>query len=86
MDEVYLSSDRPDGAGTQMQTPAEIQQRWRYLRDLLRNQLARFEGGTLYVRSNAVDVSASAIATLKREVAEFDRLILAGSANVAVVL
>lgn len=68
-----------------MQTPAQAQQRWRFLRDLLRDQLARFEGGTLHVRSNAVDVSASTIATLKREVAEFDRLILMGPVNVAVV-
>lgn len=68
-----------------MQTPAQIQQRWRFLRDLLQDQLGRFEGGTLHVRSNTVDVSASAIATLRREVAEFDRLILAGPANAAVV-
>ena len=60
-----------------MQTPAEIQERWGYLRGLLLDQLARFEGGTLQVHSNDVDVSASAIETLKQNIAEFGRLILA---------
>lgn len=64
-----------------MQTPAEIQERWRYLRNLLLDQLARFQGGTLQVRANDVDVSASAIETLKRNIAEFDGLILAAPAR-----
>ena len=60
-----------------MQTPAEIQERWRYLRNLLLDQLARFQGGTLQAHANDVDVSASAIETLKQNIAEFDGLILA---------
>lgn len=68
-----------------MQTSAQVQNRRRYLRDLLLDQLARFEGGTLHVRSNTVDVSGLAVATLRREVAEFDRLISTSPTNLAVV-
>jgi len=58
-----------------METPAEVRERWRYLRELLIEQLGRFEDGVLRMHSNEVDVSAAAIETLKRHIAEFDALI-----------
>lgn len=58
-----------------METPAEIEQRWRYLRDLLIEQLERFEVGVYTLHSNSEDVSAEAIAKLKRNILDFDQLI-----------
>ncbi len=58
-----------------METPAEIRERWRYLRDLLIDQLGRFEGGTLQIHSNDEDVSAAAIKRLKQNIVDFDNLI-----------
>jgi hypothetical protein len=58
-----------------METPAEIRERWRYLRDLLIQQLGRFESGALHMHSNDVDVSERAIAMLKQHIEDFDELI-----------
>jgi len=58
-----------------METPAEIEQRWRYLRDLLISQLDRFEAGVYTLHSNSQDVSAGAIAKLKHDILDFDQLI-----------
>jgi hypothetical protein len=58
-----------------METPAEIRERWRYLRDLLIDQLSRFESGALRLHANDVDVSANAIAKLKRNIMDFDTMI-----------
>jgi hypothetical protein len=58
-----------------METETEIRDRWRYLRDLLIDQLGRFERGTLQLHSNEVDVSSGAMATLKRHIEDFDQLI-----------
>lgn len=58
-----------------METPAEIRERWRYLRDLLIDQLSRFESGTLQIHSNDEDVSAAAIKRLKQNILDFDNLI-----------
>ena len=58
-----------------METPAEIADRWRYLRQLLHEQLARLEKGTLQMHSGGDNVSAGAIAHLKREIEDFDGLI-----------
>ncbi|MBV9510509.1 MAG: hypothetical protein JO303_09550 [Caulobacteraceae bacterium] len=58
-----------------METPAEIRERWRYLRDLLIEQLSQFESGALHLHSNSEDVSAGAIARLKRDIFDFDHLI-----------
>lgn len=58
-----------------METPADIEQRWRYLRDLLIQQLDRFENGVLTLHSNDQDVSGEAIAKLKRNILDFDELI-----------
>lgn len=58
-----------------METPAEIRERWRYLRDLLIEQLTRFESGILQIHSNDVNVSAGAIKKLKENIADFDNLI-----------
>jgi hypothetical protein len=58
-----------------METPAEIRERWRYLRDLLIDQLGRFESGALQMHSGDENVSAGAIAKLKRDIKDFDELI-----------
>jgi hypothetical protein len=58
-----------------METQTEIRERWQYLRDLLINQLARFESGALQMHSSDVNVSAGAIRTLKQHIIDFDELI-----------
>ena len=58
-----------------METPAEIRERWRYLRDLLINQLERFESGAMQMHSGGEDVSPGAIVMIKRHIREFDELI-----------
>lgn len=58
-----------------METAAEITERWRYLRDLLIDQLSRFESGELQMHSNDRNVSETAIAKLKRDIGDFDELI-----------
>ncbi len=59
-----------------METPAEIRDRWRYLRDLLMTQLERFESGAMQMHSDEENVSAGAIVMLKRHIKEFDELIV----------
>ena len=51
-------------------------QRWRDLREMLIRQLDMFESGALTLRTDQVDVSPAAVADLKREIIEFDALIL----------
>jgi len=63
-----------------METDAQILQRWRDLREMLIGQLDMFEKGSLILRSNGVDISAVAIADLKRSILEFDALITKGEA------
>lgn len=58
-----------------METEAEIRERWRYLRDLLIDQLDRFERGVLQLHSDDLNVSAGAIAKLKQNILDFDTLI-----------
>ena len=58
-----------------METPAEIRERWRYLRDLLMGQLDRFENGAMQMHSGGENVSAGAIVMIKRHIKEFDELI-----------
>ncbi len=58
-----------------METPAEIRERWRYLRDLLIDQLDRFETGAMQMHSDDENVSAGAIVMIKRHIKEFDELI-----------
>jgi hypothetical protein len=58
-----------------METPAEIRERWRYLRDLLMQQLDRFESGALQMHSNDENVSGGAVAKLKQNIKDFDELI-----------
>jgi hypothetical protein len=57
------------------ETDAQIADRWRALRQLLHEQLAQFETGTLQLHSGADNVSAGAITRLKREIDGFDALI-----------
>jgi hypothetical protein len=64
-----------------METPAEIRERWSYLRDLLIEQLSRFESGIMQLHANDVNVSAGAIATLKRKIQDFDELIARSEAR-----
>jgi hypothetical protein len=58
-----------------METELEIANRWRYLRQLLHEQLAQFEAGTLQIHAGDENVSKAAIARLKREIDDFDGLI-----------
>ena len=52
-----------------------IVQRWRDLREMLILQLDMFHSGNISLTSNSIDVSAEAIANLKREIFAFDALI-----------
>ncbi len=58
-----------------METRHEIIHRWRYLRDLLIDQLSRFETGAFTIRAHDEDVSAAAIAKLKQHILDFDEMI-----------
>ncbi len=58
-----------------MEPHSEVVQRWRYLRDLLIDQLNRFESGVMKMHSDNVDVSAGAIVKLKQNIIDFDTLI-----------
>jgi hypothetical protein len=58
-----------------VETPVEIRARWRYLRELLMQQLGRFESGVLQMHANELDVTEDAIAKLKRNIQDFDELI-----------
>ena len=58
-----------------MESRSEVVQRWRYLRDLLIDQLNRFESGVMKMHSDNVDVSAGAIVKLKQNIIDFDTLI-----------
>jgi hypothetical protein len=58
-----------------METPEEIRIRWRYLRDLLIEQLTRFQNGGMRMHTAGEDTSHSAIAVLKQNIADFDTLI-----------
>lgn len=53
----------------------QILQRWRDLREMLIRQLEMFETGGLTLRSNAGDVSLSAVADLRTNILAFDALI-----------
>lgn len=64
-----------------METPAEIRSRWSYLRDLLIEQLGRFESGEYRILAADVDISAGAIARLKQEILDFDQLIARSEAR-----
>lgn len=59
----------------EMETELEIANRWRYLRQLLQEQLAQFEAGTLRIHAGDEDVSRAAIGRLKKEIEDFDGLI-----------
>jgi hypothetical protein len=52
-----------------------VVQRWRDLREMLVRQLDMFDSGAISLTSNSVDVSAEAIANLRREIFAFDALI-----------
>ena len=58
-----------------MATALQIANRWRYLRELLSEQLAHFEAGTLRIHTGVEDVSDAAIERVKKEIQEFDALI-----------
>jgi hypothetical protein len=64
-----------------LETPAEIRERWAYLRDLLIEQLSRFESGALRIHTADVDVSAAAIVKLKNNIRDFDELIARSDAR-----
>jgi hypothetical protein len=64
-----------------METSAEIRERWRYLRELLIDQLGRFESGVMQMHSAGVDVSPDVIVRLKKEILEFDNMIARSEAR-----
>lgn len=64
-----------------METSAEIRERWRYLRDLLIEQLGRFESGLLQLHAHEVNVSPDVIIRLKREIRDFDQMIARSEAR-----
>jgi len=64
-----------------METPEEIRVRWRYLRDLLMDQLGRFESGAMQMRTAGLDVSPDVIVRLKKEILEFDNMIARSEAR-----
>ena len=64
-----------------METPSEIRERWRYLRDLLIEQLGRFESGAMQMHSDEENVSSGAIVMIKRHIKEFDQLIARSEAR-----
>ena len=66
-----------------METQAEIRERWRYLRDLLIEQLDRFESGAMQMHSDNENVSAGAIVMIKRHIKQFDELIARSEAREA---
>jgi hypothetical protein len=66
-----------------MRADPTVVERWRYLREILTQQLDRFEDGSLSLKSGSVDVSGRAIAKLQREILEFDALISEDDAKVA---
>ena len=71
---IKAAEDRP-APGDVMESRSEVVQRWRYLRDLLIDQLSRFESGVMKMHSDNVDVSAGAIVKLKQNIIDFDTLI-----------
>ena len=58
-----------------MEAHSEVVKRWRYLRDLLIDQLERFESGAMKMHSDNVDVSSRVITKLKQNILDFDTLI-----------
>ena len=68
-----------NGQAPATETPEQVVQRWRTLREMLIRQLDRFETGGLTLHSNNADVSSSAIADLKNNILEFDALISDGA-------
>jgi hypothetical protein len=58
-----------------MPTREKIVERWRYLRGLMIEQLEALEAGALQMHTNDINISATAVAKLKRAIAEFDALI-----------
>lgn len=60
-----------------METPEEIRVRWRYLRDLLVEQLSHFESGAVQMHEAGLNVSSDAIWILKQNIQDFDELISA---------
>ena len=64
-----------------METQEELRVRWRYLRDLLIEQLGRFESGDLQMRQAGENVSTDAIWVLKQNIQEFDAMISGSEAS-----
>ena len=58
-----------------MEIDAKLVERWRYLRELLMQQLNALERGIVRIHNDGVDISPTAIGKLKWEVADFDALI-----------
>lgn len=67
------------GDGSAAEPQEQVVQRWRGLREMLIRQLDMFESGSLTLRSNAGDVSSSAVRDLKTNIQAFDALISGGA-------
>ena len=60
----------------EMRADPIVVQRWRDLRQMLIRQLDMFDSGSISLKADSVDVSAEAIVNLRREIFDFDALIL----------
>jgi hypothetical protein len=60
----------------EMRADPIVVQRWRDLRQMLIRQLDMFDKGSISLKADSVDVSAEAIANLRREIFDFDALFL----------
>jgi hypothetical protein len=58
-----------------MESYQVIISRWRYLRDLLIQQLGQFESGAMRMHEAGVNVTTDAIWVLKQNIQDFDTLI-----------
>ena len=66
--------EKPDLSS--MRADPLVVRRWRQLREMMIAQLEMFESGRLTLKTAGVDVSSGAISSLKRDILEFDALIL----------
>jgi hypothetical protein len=68
----------PSGSPCGSETPEQLVQRWRDLREMLIRQLDMFETGGLTLHANNRNISGAAIADLKHSILEFDAMISGG--------
>ena len=72
---MRLAHRSPEAYASVMESPTQIRERWQYLRDLLVEQLERFESGAMQMHADEKNVSLGAITMIKRHIQDFDELI-----------